>query len=201
MRVYLLVMCLGCASSPSRRADTDVAATKSRDADAQMLTITGGPYQKGSTEEEREKAYQDYRVSAQESTAGLTWRQPHRRRACRASSLIGALSPRLPTRNLFKHLEPVSRQSARRIGRPNALFSTTRARSRNTTGSRPVRLAASKTILLSWFRGATRRHTASGVVVLSGKRADCQAPMNLKRQQEDLLALPIHGAMSMSLRI
>lgn len=70
MRVYLLVsLCIACASAPGPRNERELAATESRQADAEMLQIAAGAYQKGSSKAEREKAYQAYKETAGSDSA------------------------------------------------------------------------------------------------------------------------------------
>lgn len=70
MRVHLLlVLCYGCASTPGPRPERELVAPESRKADQGMLTMAAGPYQKGSTEAEREAAYEAYRSTANSNSA------------------------------------------------------------------------------------------------------------------------------------
>ncbi len=70
MRVYLLLpLCLACGASPKHRNEREHAATESRKADREMLQISAGLYQKGSSNYEREMAYQAYKETAGSESA------------------------------------------------------------------------------------------------------------------------------------
>ena len=85
-RVYsaAMLLFLGCSSPPAASRPSPEAAPRSLAADHRMLTVSAGPFIKGSTQAEREQAYDDYlRTAGKDAARRGKWFQyePERRTA------------------------------------------------------------------------------------------------------------------------